>query len=243
MVSLSLELVDRGLMPDPLVRFGIRRLLARRLRDERQPDEQSQERVLDGLVEQLRSSPIAIHTDAANEQHYEVPPPFFQASLGPRLKYSSCFYPTGTESLAEAEEAMLRLYNERAELVDGQDVLELGCGWGSLTLWMAECFPNSRITGVSNSAPQREFILARAAERGLTNVEIVTCDVNALDLGRKFDRVVSVEMFEHVRNYATLMGNIAGWLKPGGKLFVHIFCHKQYAYPFETDGDHNWMGR
>ena len=180
-MSLSLQLVDRGLMPDPLVRFGIRRLLARRLRDERQPDAQAQSRVLDGLVEQLRQSPIAIHTEAANEQHYEVPAPFFVEALGPRLKYSSCYYPTGSETLAQAEDAMLTLYGERAELVDGQDVLELGCGWGSLTLWMAETYPNSRITGVSNSASQREFILARAAERGLDNVEIITCDVNQLD--------------------------------------------------------------
>lgn len=242
-MSLTLDLVDRGLMPDPLVRFGIRRLLTRRLRDERQPDAASQERVLEGLVEQLRSSAIAIHTDAANEQHYELPPGFFERALGPRLKYSSCYYPTGTETLAEGEEAMLALYGERAQLVDGQDVLELGCGWGSLTLWMAEHFPASRITGVSNSAPQREFILARAAERGLSNVEILTRDVNALELDRRFDRVVSVEMFEHVRNYAALMGRIASWLKDDGKLFVHIFCHRQYAYPFETDGDHNWMGR
>jgi cyclopropane-fatty-acyl-phospholipid synthase len=242
-VSLTLDLVDRGLMPDPLVRFGIRRLLARRLRDEGQPDPASQERVLQGLVEQLKSSPIAIHTDAANEQHYELPPAFFLRSLGPRLKYSSCYYPTGRETLAEAEEAMLSLYGERAQLEDGQDVLELGCGWGSLTLWMAERYPNSRIVGVSNSAPQREFILGRAAERGLSNVEILTCDVNALELERRFDRVVSIEMFEHVRNYARLFGKIASWLKDDGKLFVHIFCHREYAYPFETDGDHNWMGR
>ncbi|MEO0650553.1 MAG: cyclopropane-fatty-acyl-phospholipid synthase family protein [Planctomycetota bacterium] len=236
-------MVDRGLMPDALVRVGIRRLCAQRLRLEQQPDPESQRRVLEGLVEQLRESPIAIHTDAANEQHYELPTAFFQRCLGKRLKYSSCYYPTGRETLDQAEEAMLSLYDERAELVDGQDVLELGCGWGSLTLWMAERFPNSRITAVSNSGSQREFILGQAAERGLSNVEIITCDVNALELDRQFDRVVSIEMFEHVRNYARLMGNISSWLKPGGKLFVHIFCHRSFAYPFEIDGAHDWMAR
>ena len=236
-----IELCERGWVPDALARVGIRRLSAQRLRDEYAGDwyERFRER-----IEGLRNAPIAIETRAANEQHYEVPPPFFQRCLGKRLKYSSCFYATGRESLDVAEEAMLRLYNERAELTDGQDILELGCGWGSLTLWMAEHFPNSRITAVSNSAPQREYIEARCREQGFANVRILTCDVNELKLDpSSFDRCVSIEMFEHMRNYEILLGRVASWLKPGGKLFVHIFCHREVMYPFETEGDDNWMGR
>jgi cyclopropane-fatty-acyl-phospholipid synthase len=164
--------------------------------------------------------------------------------LGKRLKYSSCFFSSGNESLDEAEEAMLVLYAERAQLADGQDILELGCGWGSLTLWMAERFRGSRITAVSNSRPQREFIESQCRARGLNNVNVITHDVNTLQLDRsQFDRVASIEMFEHMRNYDTLLGRIASWLRPGGKLFVHIFCHRELLYPFETDGDDNWMGR
>ena len=172
-----------------------------------------------------------------------MPARFFELCLGKRLKYSSCYYPRGDETLDQAEEAMLALYGERAQLADGQRILELGCGWGSLTLWMAERFPAARITGVSNSHGQREHILAQAAARGLRNVEILTRDVNRLQLDARFDRVVSVEMFEHMRNYETLLRHIAGWLEDDGKLFVHIFCHRELMYPFETDGDDNWMGR
>ncbi|QDU69470.1 SAM-dependent methyltransferase [Engelhardtia mirabilis] len=242
-MSLVLDLVDKGVVPDPLVRFGIRRLLQERLRDERQPSTAAQARAVQGFVEQLKASPVAIHTDAANEQHYELPAAFFEAVLGPRLKYSSCFYETGRESLAQAEEAMLALTCQRADLLDGQDVLELGCGWGSLTLWMAEHYPASQITAVSNSASQREFILARAAERGLANVEVVTANMVEFDIDLKFDRVVSVEMFEHMRNYEVLLERISGWLRADGRLFVHIFCHRDLAYPFETEGADNWMGR
>ena len=182
--------------------------------------------------------------DAANAQHYELPPAFFRACLGRRLKYSGCYYPTGNETLDQAEEAMLALYGERAELADGQDILELGCGWGSLTLWMAERYPNARITAVSNSRPQREHIEARCRERGFGNVRVLTQDVNHLQLEPvRFDRCVSVEMFEHMRNYETLLSRIAGWLRPGGSLFVHIFAHRTCAYPFETEGGDNWMGR
>jgi len=239
-----LGLAERGLLPDALVRSGIRRMCAQRLRDEHanHPDAASRRAAL--LIDELRRSPVAIHTDAANRQHYELPPAFFHACLGPRLKYSSCFYPTGNETLAEAEDAMLALYGERAQLVDGLDILELGCGWGSLTLWMAERYPHARITAVSNSRPQREFIEARCRERGLGNVRVVTCDVNRLELpAGSFDRCVSIEMFEHMRNYATLLGRVGDWLRPGGRLFVHIFCHRTLLYPFETAGDDNWMGR
>jgi cyclopropane-fatty-acyl-phospholipid synthase len=239
-----LGLAERGLVPDALLRAGIRRLCAQRLRDEHAGNPDAAARRNAALIAELRQSPVAIHTDAANRQHYELPPGFFQACLGARLKYSSCYYPTGRESLDQAEEAMLSLYGERAELADGQDILELGCGWGSLTLWMAERYPNARITAVSNSRPQRAFIEARCRERGFANVRVVTCDVNRLELpAGAFDRCVSVEMFEHMRNYATLLGRIGGWLRPGGRLFVHIFCHRTLLYPFETAGEDNWMGR
>jgi cyclopropane-fatty-acyl-phospholipid synthase len=239
-----IELCERGLIPDPVTRYGIRRLCAQRLRDEGAFDLDQADRRFRTLLGELRSSPIAIETAAANEQHYEVPTRFFQLCLGKRLKYSGCYYPRGDESLDQAEEAMLALYGERAELSDGQEILELGCGWGSLTLWMAEKYPNAKITAVSNSHTQREHIESVCRQRGFGNVRVITCDVNrlGLDAGR-FDRVVSVEMFEHMRNYDALLGNISRWLKTGGKLFVHIFCHRSLMYPFETQGDDNWMGR
>jgi len=239
-----IDLCERRIIPDSLTRLGIRRLCAQRLRDEHADDAVAAWERFRGLLDELRQSPVAIETEAANQQHYEVPARFFELCLGKQLKYSSCYYPRGNETLDEAESEMLALYGERAELADGQRILELGCGWGSLTLWMAARFPQARITGVSNSHSQREHILARAAERGLTNVEILTCDVNRLDLGeRRFDRAVSIEMFEHMRNYQTLLERIGGWLDDGGKLFVHIFCHRELMYPFEVDGDDNWMGR
>lgn len=239
-----LGLAERALLPDALIRFGIRRLCAQRLRDCAQGGAPAQQQRFAELLQQLRDSPIAIHTDAANRQHYELPPAFFEHCLGPRLKYSSCYFPRGDETLAQAEEAMLASYAERAGLTDGQDILELGCGWGSLTLWLAERFPQARITAVSNSRPQRAYIEARCAERGLANVRVITDDVNRLELSAaSFDRCVSIEMFEHVRNYRSLLARIARWLRDDGRLFVHIFCHRTFAYPFETDGDDNWMGR
>ena len=239
-----IELCERGLIPDPVTRYGIRRLCAQRLRDEGAFDLNQADRRFRELLGELRASPIAIETAAANEQHYEVPTRFFQLCLGKRLKYSSCYYPRGDETLDQAEEAMLALYGERADLRDGQEILELGCGWGSLTLWMAEKYPNARIAAVSNSHSQRQHIESVCRERGFGNVRVITCDVNRLGLdAARFDRVVSVEMFEHMRNYDALLGNISRWLKADGKLFVHIFCHRSLMYPFETEGDGNWMGR
>jgi len=239
-----IDLAERGLLPDPLIRLGMRRLCAQRLREERAPNvEQAHARLRSGLAT-LRESAVAIETTAANEQHYELPPRFFELCLGPRLKYSSCYFPNGDESLAEGEEAMLALYAERADLADGQTILELGCGWGSLTLWMAERYPQSRIIAVSNSASQREFIENRCRARKFDNVRVITEDINRLELPEAtFDRCVSVEMFEHVRNYEALLARIAGWLKPDAKLFVHIFCHRQVQYSFEVEGEGNWMGR
>lgn len=237
----GIGLAERGLLPDALLRLGMRRLCGDRLRQEYAGDwfERSRQR-----VHELRASPIAIHTDAANTQHYEVPARFFELALGRKLKYSSCYYPKGSETLDQAEVAMLDRYFECGELQNGQSILELGCGWGSLTLTMAERLPNARITAVSNSRPQREFIEAQCRQRGLGNVRVITTDVNRLELDpAQFDRAISIEMFEHMRNYETLLGRIASWLRPGGKLFVHIFCHRELCYPFETDGDNDWMAR
>jgi cyclopropane-fatty-acyl-phospholipid synthase len=238
-----IELAEKGLAPDWLIRQGIRRLLKERLKNEMDRDPAPRARRTQALMNELAASDIAIETVAANEQHYEVPAAFYQLALGGRLKYSSAYYPPGVSTLDEAEEAMLKASCEQAELVDGQRVLELGCGWGSLTLWMAAQYPNSQITAVSNSASQRGFIEQRALDLGLDNLKVITCDVNQLELDERFDRVVSVEMFEHVRNYRELLKRIAGWLRPDGKLFVHIFCHRYLAYPFETEGEGNWMGR
>ena len=239
-----IDLCERGLLPDALTRFGIRRLSAQRLRDEGAADLEAADLRFRRLLDELRRSPIAIETAAANEQHYEVPTRFFELCLGKRLKYSSCYYANGDEDLDTAEEAMLALYGERAELADGQRILELGCGWGSLTLWMAQRFPNARITGVSNSRTQREHILAQAAKRGLGNVEIITCDVNRLELPEgEFDRTVSIEMFEHMRNYGLLLAKLSRWLNDDGQLFVHIFAHRHLAYFFEDREREDWMTR
>jgi cyclopropane-fatty-acyl-phospholipid synthase len=236
--------IDRGLLPDPVLRAAIRVLLRRRRTTISRGDVEARNARKRALLRELATSPVAIHTDAANEQHYEVPTELFELMLGPHLKYSSAWWGPGVEELGEAEAAMLALTAERAELQDGQDVLELGCGWGSLTLWMAERYPASRITAVSNSATQRELIEKRAAERGLDNLTVLTRDVEHLELEpASFDRVVSVEMFEHVRNHRVLTERIARWLRPGGKLFVHVFAHTSDAYPFETGARADWMAR
>lgn len=234
------RLLDRGMVPDPLLRVGIRRRLRDRLRHEERGGVDAVSARFRALVAELSRAPVAIHTREANTQHYELPPEFFQICLGPRLKYSSGYWPDGVESLAQAEEAMLRLTCERAAIENGLNILELGCGWGSLTLWMAERYPDARITAVSNSAPQREFIVAQAARRGLRPPNVITADVNDLALVERFDRVVSVEMFEHLKNYKTLLARIASWMKPDGRLFVHIFSHARVAYHFEPD---DWIGR
>jgi len=237
-------LAERGLLPDALLRYGIRRQCAQRLREEFEGGTEGQATRFSERITELAGSPLALHVDAANRQHYEVPAAFFQACLGKRLKYSSCYYRTGMETLDQAEEAMLELYAERAGLDDGQDILELGCGWGSLTLWMAERYPHARITAVSNSHGQRAHIETQCQARGLRNVQVLTRDVNQLDLpANSFDRAVSIEMFEHMRNYDRLLGRIARWLRSDGALFVHIFVHRTAMYPFETEGEDNWMGR
>ena len=240
---LAIDLCERGLVPDAVMRSGMRRLMAQRLASESMGDPEAVFARFRARLRELAESPVAIETDKANEQHYELPAPFFRQVLGPHLKYSCCQYGPDTTDLAAAEAAMLALTCERAELADGQRVLELGCGWGSLTLWMAERYPGSQVTAVSNSNSQREYITAQARERGLANVRVITADVNQFTIGERFDRVVSVEMFEHVRNYATLLERIAGWLDEDGRLFVHIFCHQSLMYPFTVEDETDWMSR
>ena len=243
MISID-DLLARQLLPDVAIRFGIRNLLAKKLREETKASAEEQGEALASFIANLKSSPIAIKTAAANEQHYEVPTDFFKLVLGPRMKYSSGYWPREDTTFEESEEAMLALTCERAELRDGLDILELGCGWGSLTLWMAEKYPASRITGVSNSATQKAHIDAEAARRGLGNVRILTVDMNVFEAGDSgFDRVVSVEMFEHMKNYQLLMAKVARWLRPGGKLFVHIFTHREFAYHFEGSDPSDWITR
>lgn len=250
-MSVAISLAERGVLPDAVVRAGIRKLLRSRLEAEagRSSDEQTES--LARFAQECRDGPIALETAAANEQHYEAPTRLFEAILGPRMKYSSGLYPSAvrmsgpaaSDGLADAEERMIALAAERADLRDGQDILELGCGWGSWALWLAERFRKSRIVAVSNSRTQKEHIDAVARERGFRNLEVVARDVNQFEPSGAFDRVVSVEMFEHIRNIGELMRRIRTWLRPRGSLFVHIFCHRVLAYPFQTDGDSNWMGR
>ncbi|BAB53730.1 cyclopropane-fatty-acyl-phospholipid synthase [Mesorhizobium japonicum MAFF 303099] len=186
---------------------------------------------------------IAEHAQAANEQHYELPPEFFGLTLGPNRKYSCCLYPKGNESLAEAEIAALEQTVEHAGLGDGQSILELGCGWGSLTLYMAKRFPAARIVAMSNSTPQRLHIEAEAAARGLRNVEVITADMNGFEPRERFDRIVSVEMFEHMSNWRDLLARIRSWLEPEGRLFVHVFSHRHSPYRFDHRDDADWIAR
>ena len=237
-------LLEKNVLPDAVIRFGIRRLLARRLRAETAPTPVEQHRRLDTFAANLHTQPIAINTQDSKAQHYEVPTAFYQRVLGPRLKYSCCWFDRGDESLASGEEAMLRLYAERARFADGQEILELGCGWGSLSLWLAERYPHSRITAVSHSRTQKEFIDAEAQKRGCANLTIVTCDMNDFDIDTaRFDRVVSIEMFEHMKNWPRLLANVARWLKPGGLFFLHIFTHVRFTYHFVVRDQTDWMSR
>ena len=232
--------LEADLLPDAIVRAGIRQILRQRLRQEDERNEVRQRERLDRFARDLRASPIAVQTDAARTQHYDVPAEFFELVLGPQMKYSCGLWSTAL-TLRDAEEAMLRLTCDRAELTDGQRILELGCGWGSLTLHVAERFPRSTIVAVSNSASQRAFIERRAAERGASNVCVVTADMNDFDATGPFDRIVSVEMFEHMRNHAALLARIARWLTLDGKLFVHIFTHSRFAYAYDVRGASDWM--
>ncbi len=239
----AISWTEQGLVPDSVIRGAIRRLLRSRLAELRPDDAGHAAEVTARFVESMNDSPIALLPGKANEQHYELPPEFFARVLGPHRKYSCCHWGTGIERLDAAELQALDITCERADLSDGQRILELGCGWGSLTLHMAQRFPRATILAVSNSAPQRTFILAEAERRGLRNVEVLTCDMNDFSTDRRFDRVVSVEMFEHMRNHTRLFELISDWLAPGGRFFMHIFVHRSVPYAFEDRGADDWMSR
>ncbi len=223
-----------------LLRLGVHYQIIKRLYQEKNMYKKTHGANKLELINQLKQSEIALSTKTANAQHYEVPTDFFKYILGPRLKYSCCYYDNDA-NLAQAETNMLALYCQRAQLNDGQHILDLGCGWGSLSLYLAEKFPNAVITAVSNSASQKHYIELIANNNNYTNLTVMTADVNQLALSQSFDRVVSIEMFEHIRNYQQLLANIASWLKPNGKLFVHHFCHHHFAYPFNSTN--SWLAR
>lgn len=237
------SLLRHRIIPDSLIRAGIRSLLRKRLQQEGAHDRDEAARRKAAFIAAMKTSPLALHTREANEQHYEVPTDFYLKVLGHRLKYSSCLWPPEVRDLDAAELAMLDLTTVRAGIENGMDVLELGCGWGSLSLYLAARFPGCRITAVSNSRTQKAYIDGEAKRCGMPNLTVITADMNAFKAPATYDRVVSVEMFEHMRNYDLLLERVDSWLKPEGKLFVHIFVHDFLAYPFETDGDNDWMAR
>ena len=235
--DLALNLVDRGWLPDAVIRAGIRRNLERRLALERARPDGARA----AFIAACGAGPIAVDTRAANTQHYEVPTDFYRYALGPHLKYSSGWWGPETQSLAEAEAAMLARSCERAALADGQRILELGCGWGSLSLWMARQYPRAEIVAVSNSRTQKVWIDEQARREGLRGLTVITADMNTFEPPGAFDRVVSVEMFEHMRNWRALLGKVAAVLRPGGRFFLHIFTHRQFAYPYEVADASDWM--
>ena len=240
---LAINWVEQGLVPDAVIRKGIRRLCEQRLEEIKAGDCEAAARLTERFVRSMEESEIAPVPHLANEQHYEVPADFFGLALGPHRKYSSAWWPHGVTDLAQAEAAALAVTCERAGLADGQEILELGCGWGSLTLWMAQRYPRSHIASVSNSHSQRDWILREAARRDLRNLDVITCDMNHFSTERRFDRVVSVEMFEHMRNWRTLFARVHEWLRPGGRFFMHVFCHRGTPYAFEDHGPADWMSR
>jgi cyclopropane-fatty-acyl-phospholipid synthase len=239
--ALIISLVERGLVPDPMIRSGIRRRLQRTLDELPLGDCERAVEHKKAFIAMMDAAPVAAVPERANEQHYEVPAEFFAQVLGPRRKYSSCWWPPGVNDLAAAEETALAETAARAGIEDEMDVLELGCGWGSFSLWAAGRFPGSRFTAVSNSSSQREYIEGEARRRGIENLRVITADMNAFAIEQQFDRIVSLEMFEHMRNWRELLGRVHGWLKPGGRFFMHVFCHREHPYPYEDTGPDDWM--
>jgi len=242
--QLAFDLTEQGLVPDVVLRRGIRFLIKQRLKEIHSNSAESMAEEQDEFIQHMSESLVALVPEKANEQHYEVPADFYFKCLGPHLKYSSAYWPEGVDNIHDAESEALNVTCQHAQLEDGQKVLELGCGWGSLTLWMAAHYPNSKITAVSNSHSQREHIELQAKQQNLTNISIITCDINEFDIDKNyFDRVVSVEMFEHMRNWPELYKRVASWLKPGGRFFKHIFVNRTATYAFEDNGPSDWMSR
>ncbi len=238
-----IKLAYLNLFPDWLLRLAVRiSLYAGWLKKNLQSFE-VQEHHRQTLIRQLKSSPVAIQTDKPNIQHYEVPSDFFLQVLGDHMKYSCCYWPEGVNTLNDAEAAMLALTCERARIADGMRILDLGCGWGAFSLWAAQHYPHAKITALSNSRTQKEFIDARCLALGIRNIETITADVATLDLPGSFDRVVSIEMFEHMKNYLDLISKIAALLNENGKLFVHIFANIDHAHEFDASDPKNWMAQ
>ena len=242
-MSLAIQLAEAGKLPDVLVRKGIRQLVDKRLQEIKADNCETGMADLTTFIKAMNAANIAQVPELANAQHYEVPAEFFHLCLGAQRKYSSCFWMQDTQNLDEAEVLALIQTCDHADIQDGQHILELGCGWGSLSLWMAERYPKSTITGVSNSNSQREYITAAAKARGLSNLTIITADMNNFEAPSTYDRIVSVEMFEHMRNWQVLYGKVASWLKPKGKFFKHIFAHRNTPYLFEVQADDDWMSQ
>jgi cyclopropane-fatty-acyl-phospholipid synthase len=238
-----IKLAESGLIPDEATRRGIGLLNRKRLRLEEAGSAETRQKKKSDFIEGLKQSPIVLQPEKPREQHYELPPVFFQRVMGNRMKYSCGLWTDSVQSLDAAEEAMLAETCRRAGIADGQSILDAGCGWGALSLYIAERFPRCRVTAVSNSAPQRKFIEGRCRERHLTSVEVRTADIDAFDPRQHFDRILSVEMFEHLRNYREMLRRFSTWLKPDGKTFIHIFCHREYAYLYESEGEDDWMGQ
>lgn len=238
-----MPIIERNIVPDWLIRAGVRwQVRTNLIRDEQLDIADRHARKL-ALIDIFKRSPIAIHADAANTQHYELPPEFFQLVLGNHLKYSACYWPQGVATLDEAEAAMLRLTCERAGIQDGMSMLDIGCGWGALSLWIAHQYPNCQVQAVSNSSTQQAFIQQQARDRNLTNLAVYVANIAEFDTDERFDRILSIEMFEHMKNYKQLMGKIARWLKPHGRLFVHHFSHRESVYEFDHTDPKNWMAR
>lgn len=239
LLNRTAELGEAFAWPDPILRGAINHLVARTDRRLAATPASAGKH----FAAEMADYPIAIHTADANAQHYELPELFFGLVLGPRRKYSCCLFPAADTSLAEAEEHALAQTAVHAELHDGQTILELGCGWGSLSLWMAERFPKARITSVSNSLSQRAYIVAEARKRGLGNLTVVTADMNDFAIDETFDRVVSVEMFEHMANWRRLLARVKLWLKPDGRAFVHVFSHAVTPYRFNHENPADWIAK
>ena len=238
-----IRLAESGLIPDEAIRRGIGQLNRKRLRLEEAGSAEFRQKKKSDFIEGLKRSPIVLQPEKPREQHYELPPDFFQWIMGNRMKYSCGLWTDSVQTLNAAEEAMLAETCRRAGIADGQSILDAGCGWGALSLYIAERFPRCRVVAVSNSAPQRNFIEGRCRERQLTSVDVRTTDIDALDPRQSFDRILSIEMFEHLRNYREILRRFSSWLKPDGKVFIHIFCHREYAYLYESEGEDDWMGQ
>jgi len=237
----SINWVERGYIPDSIIRKGIKRLLKERLVEISAEDTENASNTKQAFIDSMKASVLALSPEKANEQHYEVPAEFYAQVLGEHNKYSCCYWDETTHSLSHAEKKSLELSCSHADLTDGQEILELGCGWGSLTLWVAQQFPKSKITAVSNSSSQKSYIDDMALRLGLTNIEVITCDMNDFYIDKTFDRVVSIEMFEHMRNWQELFNKVSSWLNDDGKFFMHVFTHRQIPYAFEVKDSSDWM--